>query len=69
MADVGAAVCLEQKDITGERLAMAIGQLLEAPDKLAAMADAARGAGRPNAVVLLANLVEELMGRWTPAEV
>ena len=69
LADVGAAVCLEQKDITGERLAMAIGQLLEAPDKLAAMADAARGAGRPNAVVLLANLVEELMGRWTPAEV
>ena len=69
LADAGAAVCLEQKDITIERMAAEIGQLLEAPDKLAAMAVAARNAGRPNAVVLLANLVEELMGRWTPAEV
>jgi hypothetical protein len=42
---------------------------LESPDNLAKMAAAARGQGRPNAVVLLANLVEELMGRWTPATV
>lgn len=69
LADAGGAICLEQKDITVESLAMAIGQLLEAPEKLAVMAAAARNAGRPNSVVLLANLVEELMGRWTPATV
>lgn len=69
LADTGGAVCLEQKNITIDRLATEIGNLLEAPDKLATMAAAARGQGRPNAVVLLANLVEELMGRWTPATV
>ena len=69
LADVGGAVCIEQKDITVERLATEIGNLLESPEKLVKMAEAARGAGRPNAVVLLANLVEELMGRWTPASV
>ena len=69
LADAGGAICLEQKDITVDRMAMEIGQLLEAPDKLATMATASRGAARPNAVVLLANLVEELMGRWTPATV
>jgi UDP-N-acetylglucosamine--N-acetylmuramyl-(pentapeptide) pyrophosphoryl-undecaprenol N-acetylglucosamine transferase len=69
LADAGGAVCLEQKDITIDRLATEIGSLLESPDNLAKMAAAARGQGRPNAVVLLANLVEELMGRWTPATV
>lgn len=69
LADAGGAVCLEQKDITVERLAQEIGQLLDSPERLAGMAAAARNQGRPNAVVLLANLVEELMGRWTPASV
>jgi hypothetical protein len=50
-------------------MAMEIGQLLDDPTRLGAMASAARISGRPNAVVLLANLVEELMGRWTPASV
>lgn len=69
LADAGGAVCIEQKDVTLERLATEIANLLEAPEKLVKMAEAARSAGRPNAVVLLANLVEELMGRWTPATV
>ena len=69
LADAGGSVCLEQPGITAEMMALEIGLLLEAPGKLAAMAAAARGMGRPNAVVLLANMVEELMGRWTPASV
>jgi UDP-N-acetylglucosamine--N-acetylmuramyl-(pentapeptide) pyrophosphoryl-undecaprenol N-acetylglucosamine transferase len=69
LQDAGGAVAIEQKDLTIERMAMEIGQLLEQPQKLADMAAAARSAGRPNAVVLLANMVEELMGRWVPASV
>jgi UDP-N-acetylglucosamine--N-acetylmuramyl-(pentapeptide) pyrophosphoryl-undecaprenol N-acetylglucosamine transferase len=69
LASVGGALAIEQKDLTVERMAMEIGQLLDDPTRLGAMAAAARISGRPNAVVLLANLVEELMGRWTPASV
>lgn len=69
LADAGGAICLEQKDITTDSLAQAIGGLLESPERLTGMAASARNQGRPNAVVLLANLVEELMGRWTPAHV
>jgi UDP-N-acetylglucosamine--N-acetylmuramyl-(pentapeptide) pyrophosphoryl-undecaprenol N-acetylglucosamine transferase len=69
LASSGGAICVEQKDLTAERLAADIGQLLDDPTRLGVMAAAARVAGRPNAVVLLANMVEELMGRWTPATV
>jgi UDP-N-acetylglucosamine--N-acetylmuramyl-(pentapeptide) pyrophosphoryl-undecaprenol N-acetylglucosamine transferase len=69
LASVGGALAIEQKDLTVERMAAEIGQLLDDPGRLGAMAAAARISGRPNAVVLLANLVEELMGRWTPASV
>ena len=69
LAANGGALAIEQKNLTIERMAQEIGQLLDAPDRLAAMAAAARNNGRPNAVVLLANLVEELMGRWVPATV
>jgi UDP-N-acetylglucosamine--N-acetylmuramyl-(pentapeptide) pyrophosphoryl-undecaprenol N-acetylglucosamine transferase len=69
LASVGGAIALEQKDATVERVAAEIGQLLDDPNRLAVMAAAARVAGRPNAVVLLANMVEELMGRWAPATV
>ena len=69
LASAGGALAIEQKDLTVDRLAAEIGQLLEDPNRLSVMASAARVSGRPNAVVLLANLVEELMGRWTPASV
>lgn len=69
LASAGGALAIEQKDLTIDRMAAEIGQLLDDPGRLAAMASAARISGRPNAVVLLANLVEELMGRWTPATV
>jgi UDP-N-acetylglucosamine--N-acetylmuramyl-(pentapeptide) pyrophosphoryl-undecaprenol N-acetylglucosamine transferase len=62
LAEVGAAWCIEQKQLTAERLASAIARLLAEPDRLAKAAAAARLQGRPDAVVRLADLVEELIG-------
>jgi UDP-N-acetylglucosamine--N-acetylmuramyl-(pentapeptide) pyrophosphoryl-undecaprenol N-acetylglucosamine transferase len=63
LAESGAAWCIEQKDLSPERLARDIGALLGNPDRLAAAAAAARKLGRPDAVERLADLVEELMGQ------
>jgi UDP-N-acetylglucosamine--N-acetylmuramyl-(pentapeptide) pyrophosphoryl-undecaprenol N-acetylglucosamine transferase len=62
LAEAGAAWCIEQKELTAERLASAIARLLAEPDRLAKAAAAARRQGRPDAVVRLADLVEELIG-------
>lgn len=61
-AQAGGAWCLEQSDATPERLAGTIARLARDPQILAKAADAARGQGKPNAVALLADLVEELAG-------
>jgi UDP-N-acetylglucosamine--N-acetylmuramyl-(pentapeptide) pyrophosphoryl-undecaprenol N-acetylglucosamine transferase len=63
LAESGAAWCIEQKELTPERLAQALGRLLSSPAVLAEAAAAAKRQGRPNAVVRLADLVEELVGR------
>lgn len=62
LAESGGAWCIEQKELTPDRLANAIGRLLAAPEALATAAQAARQQGRPQAVVHLADLVEELIG-------
>jgi UDP-N-acetylglucosamine--N-acetylmuramyl-(pentapeptide) pyrophosphoryl-undecaprenol N-acetylglucosamine transferase len=62
LAEAGGAWCIEQKELTPERLASAISRLLVAPDMLAQAAAAAKRQGRPDAVVRLADLVEELIG-------
>jgi len=62
LAESGAAWCIEQKDLSPERLANALGRLLSSPQALAEAAAAARRHGRPDAVVQLADLVEELVG-------
>jgi UDP-N-acetylglucosamine--N-acetylmuramyl-(pentapeptide) pyrophosphoryl-undecaprenol N-acetylglucosamine transferase len=59
----GGGVLMEQKDITTETLTAAIAGLLADPARLAQMAAAAKAIGKPDAVVRLADLVEELMGR------
>lgn len=51
----GAAVMVEQKDATPERLAAEIDALLADRDRLAAMASAARAMGRPDAAARLAD--------------
>lgn len=63
LAAAGGALCIEQKDLTPARLAGEIERLATEPGTLAAMAAASRAQGRPDAVVRLADLVEELMGR------
>jgi len=62
LAESGAAWCIEQKDLTPERLAEALGRLLASPQVLAEAATAAKRQGRPDAVARLADLVEELVG-------
>lgn len=62
LAAAGGAWCLEQKDLTPERLAAEITRLLADPAILNAAAAAAKSQGRPDAVIRLADLVEELMG-------
>jgi UDP-N-acetylglucosamine--N-acetylmuramyl-(pentapeptide) pyrophosphoryl-undecaprenol N-acetylglucosamine transferase len=61
LAESGAAWCIEQRDLSPERLAGDIGTLLADPDRLAAAAAAAKRLGRPDAVGRLADLVEGLM--------
>ena len=63
LAESGAAWCIEQKDLSPERLSRDIGELLVSPDKLSRAAAAAKSLGKPDAVERLANLLEELLGR------
>jgi len=57
----GAAEVLEQKDLPGGALATRIVSLLRAPDRLAAMAAAARKLARPDAARVIADKALELM--------
>jgi UDP-N-acetylglucosamine--N-acetylmuramyl-(pentapeptide) pyrophosphoryl-undecaprenol N-acetylglucosamine transferase len=63
VAAAGGGWCIEQKDLSPERLADAIEALLQAPEALFAAATAAKQLGRPDAVAALADLVVELIGR------
>lgn len=55
LAESGGAWCIEQRNLSPERLADELGNLLAAPDVLAAAAKAAKTAGRPDAVRNLAD--------------
>lgn len=57
LAESGGGWCIEQKDLTPERLSAEIVRLLKEPHVLAAAASAAKRAGRPDAVVRLADFV------------
>ena len=67
LAAIGGGWCIEQKDLTSERLAAEIARVMSSPDALASAADKARGAGRADAVLRLADLVEEIMRLRSPA--
>ena len=60
LGGAGAAEVVEQKDLEGGALATRIQGLLNAPDRLAAMAAAARRLGRPDAVKVIADKAIEL---------
>ena len=65
LAEAGGAWCIEQSELTPERLAAALGRLILSPELLEQAAAAAKRQGRPDAVVRLADLIEELVGSKT----
>ncbi len=68
LAESGGGWCIEQKSLSPQRLAEEILQLVRSPQALAAAAEAAKRAGRPDAVVRLADFALELAaGRQRPA--
>jgi len=60
---VGGAIRINQSDFTPERLAAEIGALIEAPERLATMAAAAKSAGAVDAAGRLADLVLRVVRR------
>jgi UDP-N-acetylglucosamine--N-acetylmuramyl-(pentapeptide) pyrophosphoryl-undecaprenol N-acetylglucosamine transferase len=66
LAESGAAWCIEQSDLSPERLAANLEDLMAAPARLAVAAAAAKRQGRPDAVARLADLIEELIGNRRP---
>lgn len=60
VARAGAGLVIEQRELTGERLAGAIARLAADPVKRAEMADAARRLARPDAAARIADRVEQL---------
>lgn len=64
----GGALVRRQSDLDIDSVAQAFEELFAAPERLAAMAEAARRAGRPNATTLLADLAEAIASGQTAAE-
>jgi UDP-N-acetylglucosamine--N-acetylmuramyl-(pentapeptide) pyrophosphoryl-undecaprenol N-acetylglucosamine transferase len=63
LAESGGGWCIAQSDLAPQRLANEIERLLAEPRTLAAAAVAAKRLGRPDAVIRLADVVEEKMRR------
>ncbi len=53
----GAARMIEEKDLTGEALARELSALVDQPQRIRAMGDAARALGRPDAAARVADLI------------
>jgi UDP-N-acetylglucosamine--N-acetylmuramyl-(pentapeptide) pyrophosphoryl-undecaprenol N-acetylglucosamine transferase len=65
---VGGAEIVTQERLTPDRLRGMIEIAMNMPDKLAAMADASRSVGRPDAAALLADLVEAISSGESPEQ-
>ncbi len=63
LREAGATVLLADDEATGERLFSEVSALLSDPGRLAAMGEAARSVGRPDAAGAAAALVEEVAAR------
>ena len=63
LMDTGGAQCIEQKDLSVDRLKNELEKYMENPKKLADMAKNAKSVGQPNAVKQLADMVETLIKR------
>lgn len=57
LASAGAALVLEERDLTGETLATAIASLVDEPGRIEAMEAASRGLGRKDAAARVADLL------------
>jgi UDP-N-acetylglucosamine--N-acetylmuramyl-(pentapeptide) pyrophosphoryl-undecaprenol N-acetylglucosamine transferase len=68
LASAGGAEVHQQSSLSPERLSALIGELAGDPKRLSAMAAAARAVGRPEAVRLLADLVDAISGGQSVAE-
>lgn len=68
LAAAGGAEVHPQSTLSPERIAALIGGLMQDPDRLTAMAAAARSAGKPDAARLLADLTEAIASRKTVSE-
>ena len=64
----GGAEIVPQERLSAERLRGILDVAMNAPEKLSAMAAAARSVGRPNAAQLLADLTEAIASGETPSE-
>jgi UDP-N-acetylglucosamine--N-acetylmuramyl-(pentapeptide) pyrophosphoryl-undecaprenol N-acetylglucosamine transferase len=60
VADAGAAVLLDESDLSGPRLAAAIEELMHAPERIADMERAAAGLAHPEAAGRIADMVGEI---------
>jgi UDP-N-acetylglucosamine--N-acetylmuramyl-(pentapeptide) pyrophosphoryl-undecaprenol N-acetylglucosamine transferase len=58
MEAAGAGRMIEEKDLTGQRLAAVVTECLSDPQRLRAMEDAARELGKPDAAARVADLLE-----------
>ncbi|MGI9480034.1 MAG: undecaprenyldiphospho-muramoylpentapeptide beta-N-acetylglucosaminyltransferase [Hyphomicrobiaceae bacterium] len=65
LANAGGAICISQADLTDERLRADLTNIMSNSDELIAAAANAKSMGRPDAVLRLADLVEELAGAAT----
>jgi UDP-N-acetylglucosamine--N-acetylmuramyl-(pentapeptide) pyrophosphoryl-undecaprenol N-acetylglucosamine transferase len=59
LAESGGCWCIEQKNLDADRLRIEIGMLMASPERLEAAAIAAKKQGRPDAVLRLADVVEQ----------
>ncbi len=66
LAKAGGGWMVEQKDMSPERLAHDLAEMIGHPDRLAAAAKAAKAVGRPDAVERLADLVERVAAKQPP---
>jgi len=61
LQEAGAAVVIEEKDLTGERLARTILDLRNDPNRVAAMEKSALSLARPEAAARIADMIEEMI--------
>jgi UDP-N-acetylglucosamine--N-acetylmuramyl-(pentapeptide) pyrophosphoryl-undecaprenol N-acetylglucosamine transferase len=68
LAAAGGAEVHAQSSLSSEHIAALIGGLMDDPERLTAMATAAKSAGKPDAARLLADLTEAIASKKTVSE-